>query len=244
MSVLHRIATLLLEKKATLSVAESCTGGLVSHLLTNVPGSSDWYVGGVISYSNELKQGLLGVKVETLAEVGAVSAPVAKQMAVGARQAFDTTYAVSITGIAGPGGGTRAKPVGLTYIAVASPDKLVARRFAWHGTREANKQSSAETALTMLLEALEAKHHTPQEAKMQQHTTVEAAFHPDGMIRPSSFVWEGRTLPITDWGRHWEKDGERFFLVMTRSDQVWELGFSPLTLQWTAQPRSQVRRLV
>ena len=93
------IPRLLTKKKATLSTAESCTGGLIGHLLTNFPGSSNWYQGGVVSYSNDVKTQMLGVKAETLERVGAVSEQVAEQMATGARTAFGTTYAVSVTGI-------------------------------------------------------------------------------------------------------------------------------------------------
>jgi nicotinamide-nucleotide amidase len=105
----------------TLSIAESCTGGLIAKMLTDVPGSSAYFVGGAVAYADELKQQVLGVPAETLAAVGAVSEPAARAMAEGARRAFATTYGLSTTGIAGPTGGTPDKPVGLVFIALATP---------------------------------------------------------------------------------------------------------------------------
>lgn len=119
------VGELLLKQEATVSVAESCTGGGLGHLLTTVAGSSSYFRGGVISYDNEIKVQLLGVDPDTLATDGAVSEQVAKQMASGVRSRLDTTWGVGITGIAGPGGGTEAKPVGLVYVGIAGPNDLV-----------------------------------------------------------------------------------------------------------------------
>ena len=119
------IGKLLQEKGETLSVAESCTGGGLGSMLTSVSGSSAYFMGGVISYDNQVKISLLGVSPEDLAQVGAVSDTVAKQMAQGVRSRLGTTWALSITGIAGPGGGTESKPVGLVYIGLAGPNGLV-----------------------------------------------------------------------------------------------------------------------
>ena len=119
------IGKLLQEKGETLSVAESCTGGGLGSMLTSVSGSSAYFMGGVISYDNQVKISLLGVSSEDLAQVGAVSDTVAKQMAQGVRSRLGTTWALSITGIAGPGGGTESKPVGLVYIGLAGPNGLV-----------------------------------------------------------------------------------------------------------------------
>ncbi|MBK9125667.1 MAG: CinA family protein [Chloroflexi bacterium] len=139
---------------ATVTTAESCTGGLIAHRLTNIPGSSAYVLGGVVAYSNAVKHALLGVDEAVLAEHGAVSAPVAEQMARGARQALGATYAVSVTGIAGPGGGTADKPVGLTYIGVAGPDGVTVERHIWAGDREQNKAYSADAALALLLKVM------------------------------------------------------------------------------------------
>jgi len=148
-----RVGSLLRERGQTISLAESCTGGLIAHLLTNVPGSSGYMMGGVVAYDNAVKLGLLQVAESTLIAYGAVSEPVALEMAVSARALFDTDYALSVTGIAGPGGGTPEKPVGLTYIGYASRDgQTVVRRYMWDGDREANKTASAQAALALLLE--------------------------------------------------------------------------------------------
>ena len=139
----------------TICTAESCTGGLVSHRLTNIPGSSAYMMGGVVAYSNAAKQRLLGVRQGTLIAYGAVSEPTAAEMAAGARALFETHLAVSVTGIAGPGGATAEKPVGLTYVGVAGPnDLLIVRRYLFDGDRDANKAASAEAVLALALEIL------------------------------------------------------------------------------------------
>lgn len=136
----------------TVSTAESCTGGLVGHVITQVDGSSGYYVGGVVSYSDALKRSVLAVPAETLSRHGAVSAQTAVAMADGARRAFGSDLAVSVTGIAGPGGGTDAKPVGLVYVSVASARGNQVRRFHWNADRDGNKRHSAAAALELLVE--------------------------------------------------------------------------------------------
>lgn len=141
----------------TLGTAESCTGGLITHRLTDVPGSSGYLLGGIVAYSNPLKQALLGVQEATLIQYGAVSKTTAAEMAQGARQVLGVDYAVSVTGIAGPGGGTAEKPVGLTYIGLAGPDGLLkVERYVWQGDRAANKAASVDAALSLVLENLDA----------------------------------------------------------------------------------------
>lgn len=136
----------------TVSTAESCTGGLIAHRLTNIAGSSAYVLGGVVAYHNDAKLRLLDVPPDVLMAHGAVSEPVAAQMALGARALFATTYALSVTGIAGPGGGSAEKPVGLTFIGLAGPDGLlVVERHVWPYDREGNKQASADAALRLLL---------------------------------------------------------------------------------------------
>jgi len=148
------IGQLLRQHHLTLAAAESCTGGLIGHRLTDVPGSSDYFLGGIIAYSNEIKERLLGVKLETLQTHGAVSAETAIEMARGARRALGTDLAVSVTGIAGPGGGTADKPIGLTYIAVAAVNYERVERFVWDSDRSGNKWASSEAALQMLRDYL------------------------------------------------------------------------------------------
>jgi PncC family amidohydrolase len=138
-----------------LALAESCTGGLVGHLITNVPGSSDYLAGGVVAYSDQAKQRLLGVQQSTLEQHGAVSRQIALEMARGARQAFEADIGLAVTGIAGPGGGTAEKPVGLTWVAVSSPWREHAELHTWRGDREHNKAQSAEAALALLASILE-----------------------------------------------------------------------------------------
>lgn len=149
-----RLQALALARGVTVSTAESCTGGLIGHALTAIAGSSDYYLGGIVSYSDALKVQLLGVPASTLERHGAVSAQVAVAMAEGARERLGSDYAVSVTGVAGPGGGTDAKPVGLTYVAAAGPDGHEVRRHTWSGDRAANKERSAMAALESLLDLM------------------------------------------------------------------------------------------
>jgi PncC family amidohydrolase len=152
----ERVQRMLVERGMKLSTAESCTGGLIAHVLTEVAGSSDYFAGGAVTYSDSLKEIELGVPAETLERHGAVSAQTCLAMAEGARRRYGVDLAVSVTGIAGPGGGSDAKPVGLTYIGVADVGGQEVRRYAWSGDRHANKVSSARAALELVLERLDA----------------------------------------------------------------------------------------
>jgi nicotinamide-nucleotide amidase len=143
----------------TLATAESCTGGLIGALLTDVAGASRYYLGGVVTYANEAKRRLVGVTGEMLAEVGAVSAPVCAQMAAGVSAALSSDYALSVTGIAGPDGGSPAKPVGLVYIGLRTPGgtRTYENRFGHDAPREVIRLRAARTALNLLrLEMLQA----------------------------------------------------------------------------------------
>lgn len=144
----------LRELEKTLAVAESCTGGLLASRITDVPGSSDYFLGGIVAYSNEIKEKLLGVPEEILGTLGAVSKECAERMAQGVKELFEADLALAITGIAGPGGGTEEKPVGLVYVALATPQGALVRRFKFEGAREANKWSAAEAALGLLFDHL------------------------------------------------------------------------------------------
>ena len=144
------IVRLLTERKLTLALAESCTGGGIAHRVTNVPGASAVFPGGIVAYSNAAKQKFLGVRAETLARHGAVSEGVARAMAEGAREKFGADFALAVTGIAGPAGGTKAKPVGTVFIALAgAPGTVVERKFNPCG-RERFKDLTAQQALEML----------------------------------------------------------------------------------------------
>ena len=140
----------LTERKQTLALAESCTGGAIAHRLTNVPGASIVFRGGIVSYSNDAKQTILGVKTETLAVHGAVSQEVAADMATGVRTALGADYALAVTGIAGPGGGTESKPVGTVYIALASAAGVKVKKQLNAWDRETFKQVTAQQALELL----------------------------------------------------------------------------------------------
>ena len=142
--------TLLLEQRSSLSVAESCTGGYLSHLITSVPGSSAYFKGGGVTYVSELKERVLGVNPDLIAKHGEISSQVAEAMAIGAQQSFMTDYALSVTGIAGPTGGTEETPVGMVWIAVASPGKVRSELFRFGKRREFNIQMAANAALNML----------------------------------------------------------------------------------------------
>lgn len=150
-----RIGNILRQHHATLGTAESCTGGLISHRITDVPGSSEYFAGGIVAYSYEAKVALLNVSWDTLNTKGAVSKETVLEMARGARQALGVDIAVSVSGIAGPGGGTPEKPVGSTWIGLTAPDGEWARHFVWQGDREQNKQYSCDAAFQFILDYLE-----------------------------------------------------------------------------------------
>lgn len=149
-----KVGSALNRRGWTLALGESCTGGLIAHRITEIPGSSEYFLGGVVAYSNPIKESLLNVQPETLEAVGAVSEETAREMARGAREVMRAAVGVSVTGIAGPGGATEGKPVGLTFISVSTPDGEWVERHVFEGDRHANKQASAEAALKLLLQVL------------------------------------------------------------------------------------------
>ncbi|MFN3876188.1 MAG: CinA family protein, partial [Flavobacteriales bacterium] len=148
------VGRLLKERGETLALAESCTGGYVSHLVTSVPGSSAYYIGGVVSYANAVKMEELGVPGDMLDLNGAVSQPVVERMALGVRAALRTQWSIAISGVAGPDGGTPDKPVGTVWIAVAGPDGVKAHLGRFPGTRELVIRRSAIAALNLLRKSL------------------------------------------------------------------------------------------
>ncbi len=140
-----------------LATAESCTGGLVSDRITNVSGSSEYFPGGIVAYSYEAKASLLGVSWNTLNTQGAVSEETVLEMARGARKLFDADIAVSVSGIAGPTGGTPEKPVGTTWFGLSATDGEWSRHLIWNGKREENKHYSSDAALQFVIDYLEGK---------------------------------------------------------------------------------------
>jgi PncC family amidohydrolase len=149
-----QIGKLLSAKGKTLAVAESCTGGYISHLITSVSGSSAYFKGGVIAYDNSIKSFLLHVNEATFRNSGAVSIECAKEMAAGALKNFNTDFALSTTGIAGPTGETPGKPVGTICIGIATKEKVTAERFQFTGNREEIIKQSANKALEILLKTV------------------------------------------------------------------------------------------
>jgi nicotinamide-nucleotide amidase len=144
------LGKLLREKNKTVSIAESCTGGMIAEMITSVPGSSDYFPGSIVTYANEIKINELGVKKETLDKYGAVSEETVLQMAEGVRKKFKTDYSISVSGIAGPGGGTEEKPVGTVWLAVAGAEGTFAKKFQFGDNRGRNIERSAITGLAML----------------------------------------------------------------------------------------------
>lgn len=149
------LANKLIASNATLSIAESCTGGLISHLITSVPGSSKFYYGSIISYDNSVKLNNLGVKKNTLEKYGAVSEQTVLEMAEGIQKKFNTTFAISTSGIAGPSGGTSEKPVGLVWIGIATPTRCIAHKVQYGTNRLRNISVFAHSAMRLLLKELE-----------------------------------------------------------------------------------------
>jgi len=153
-SLEQEVGNLLRQKGLTVGVVESATGGLISHLITNVPGSSDYYKGSVIAYSNEVKIKVIGVREETIDKYGAVSYQVAEEMAQGGRKILAADICLADTGIAGPGGATPEKPVGLFYIGLSHQAGTYSREHNFQGSREQRKGSAAEAVLHWLKEYL------------------------------------------------------------------------------------------
>jgi len=149
-----KLGNLLRERRLKLALAESCTGGLVGDRITNISGSSEYFLGGVIAYAYEAKVALLGVSWDTLNSKGAVSHETVLEMARGARKALASDIAVSISGIAGPGGGTLDKPVGTTWVGLVAAEGEWTKLFQFSGDREQNKSSAADAALQLLLDYL------------------------------------------------------------------------------------------
>ncbi|MBU4033027.1 MAG: CinA family protein [Candidatus Thermoplasmatota archaeon] len=154
MNSAERLGTLLSSKCWTVAVAESCTGGLLASTITDVPGSSLYFLGGIIAYSNSTKTEILGVPTETMVKNGSVSDRTTVAMAIGAMNNFGCDFSIAISGIAGPSGGSEAKPIGTVFIAVATEDGEQVKTFTFKGTRQEIKARSVEAALGMACEAL------------------------------------------------------------------------------------------
>ncbi|PNX50126.1 MAG: competence protein ComA [Thermoplasmata archaeon M8B2D] len=153
-TLLNKISLILKKQNLKIATAESCTGGLIAHTLTNISGASDYFDRGVVSYSNKSKTELLGVPEKLINKYGAVSNPVAKAMADGIRVKSEVDIGISTTGIAGPTGGTKEKPVGLVFIAISTKDNIIVRKYQFGGNRIQNKYDTCKAALYMLYDNL------------------------------------------------------------------------------------------
>jgi PncC family amidohydrolase len=153
--IAQKLGELLRARKITLAVAESFTGGLVSSMITDAPGSSEYFIAGVVTYGNDSKTSLLGVKESTMIKYGAVSDEVAREMATGVKEIAGADMGVSTTGIAGPSGGTDEKPIGLTYIGLAYGDDMFVEKMVLPGSREEIKRAAAIQALDMVLHVID-----------------------------------------------------------------------------------------
>jgi len=153
--LLKKVFTLLKKHKLTVATAESCTGGLIAHTLTNISGSSEYFDRGIISYSNKSKMELLGVPEYLLIKHGAVSSEVAETMANNVRTKSNVDIGIATTGIAGPTGGTKDKPVGLVYIAISTKNETTVEKFEFSGDRIQNKESTCNASLQMLKDIIE-----------------------------------------------------------------------------------------
>jgi len=152
-----RIGRILRERRMKIAVAESCTGGHIANRITNIQGASDYFDLGFVTYSNDSKELYLFVPEEVIAEKGSVSSEVAKTMAEGLREATDADIALSVTGVAGPGGGSPEKPVGTVFVGLASKDGTFVNKFLFSGDRISTKEQTSEEALKLVLDYLEGR---------------------------------------------------------------------------------------
>jgi nicotinamide-nucleotide amidase len=148
------VGRMLTQKKATLATAESCTGGSIAQMITSIPGSSEYFKGSVVAYANTIKEHILGVSSESLEKYGAVSKQVVTEMAIGLQTRFNVDYAIATSGVAGPDGGTAEKPVGTAWIAIATPDEVIAHHYMYGDHRERNIRRTALQALNLLRKLL------------------------------------------------------------------------------------------
>ncbi|MDD5468725.1 MAG: CinA family protein [Anaerolineales bacterium] len=238
-----RIGELLRQRGLRLAVAESCTGGLIGHRLTNVPGASEYYQGSVTAYAYEAKVRLLGVRWATLEKYGAVSEETVLEMARGVRQALDAEVGLSVSGIAGPGGGMPEKPVGLVWFGLSCAGTEAAWRFIFSGDRLAVKEQAAAQALALLVEFLSGEEVQTGKDKDQAGVgrglmpiQVRARFRPDGLVIPESFSWRGRDIPVESVGRRWQDEARQRMLVMAPGGRVYELVHDQAQGEWFIRP--------
>lgn len=210
----------------SLSLAESCTGGLIAHRITNVPGSSEYFWGGVVAYSNAAKSNLLGVAQETLDQFGAVSQATVIEMAQGVQKLFGSQTAIAVSGIAGPSGGSPQKPVGTVWIGIATPETIFAHSYRFFGNRQQIKQQSAEIALWLLAQTLTL--HWSDAAiqrQVQANQPIAVDFSSDDLdtMRIRAIYWQEKWIPIESIGRRWQEASGSHFLTLSYQGTVFEL---------------------
>lgn len=220
----ERVHDVLIARGKTIATAESCTGGLLGDRVTEVPGSSTYYLGGVIAYANDVKEDLLDVHKATMVEYGAVSEQTALEMARGARRALKADYGLSVTGIAGPGGGTPEKPVGLTWVAVSGPEGDRAARHIYPGSRVENKHAAVDSVLELLLQILE--------DDGGEAIQVETSRDSKDRLVPTAFTLDGERYRILDWGRRWKDGDHEHMLVRTQRGETVEIAFDEGESAW------------
>ncbi len=217
-----KIAKLCLEWGYKLAIAESCTGGLVGHRLTNLPGSSQYFLGSIVAYDYSVKRGVLRVEPGTLEMYGAVSKETALEMADGTRNVLSTEEPVekiigaSVTGIAGPEGGTPDKPVGLVWIGISNYWYRKASEFIWNGDRIQNKEYSSQALLNQLLDTLRTLTH-------YQTVKVRSLINFSGNIEPQALMRDNLEIPIITTGRRWQDELGMHILAMVPGEEVLEL---------------------
>jgi PncC family amidohydrolase len=227
----------LVEQDKTLAVAESCTGGGLARQIVAISGSSRYFLGGVVAYANEIKRDVLGVSQETLEQYGAVSWQTASEMAQGVRKLMGADVTLATTGIAGPTGGTPAKPVGTVYVALASGEDTTWEHHLWQGTRQGNIDASIRAALELLLRHLGEAQHVrgamatpalPQAERLplasDEELWVQVTTSEREAPRPTEFRWRGERFVVSSWGRSWIDDEEAWHvLVQCRARGAFEL---------------------
>jgi PncC family amidohydrolase len=246
------IGDLLRQRGLRLATAESCTGGLVGHRLTNIAGSSDYFVGGVIAYANAVKMQALGVRLQTLEEHGAVSHETVLEMASGVRRALAADIGLAVSGIAGPGGGTPQKPVGLVWIGLSAPQLETARHHLFSGDRLSIKEQAAQAALELLDEFLQGKLADAGERLGDLVTgsqvrgvpvDVRTRSNAQGQALPVSLALDEITYRVESIGRRWQDAEGEHILVMIIGGKVFELVHASPGGAWTARETGKTKPL-
>jgi PncC family amidohydrolase len=214
------VGKLLRAKGLRLAIAESCTGGLIGDWITDVPGSSTYYMGSITAYAYEAKVRLLDVRWSTLESHGAVSAETVAEMALGVRRALAADVGLSVSGIAGPTGGTSEKPVGTVWFGISSPTDIKTRKKLFDGERRAIKKQAGVEALSFLIEYLD--------GGMIKAVEVVAKVDSKGRMIPKRFKWNKHDFYVDSIGRRWvDKAGEHILVMVQPHDRVYELLFTP-----------------